>query len=274
MKNNCRIKQKFLSLTKADKSALITFLTAGDPDFKKCSEILNKLPELGVDIIELGMPFSDPMADGPVIQNSYKRSLAGGNTMSKTINLVKDFRKIDQNTPIVLMGYYNPIYQIGIKRFLKKIKDAGVDGLLIVDLPPETIHEVYQEAEVLNIKLIQLASPTTDIKRIKNILKHANGFLYYISITGITGSKISNFLKIEKSYKKLKKNIKIPFVVGFGINSPSKAKNIASYADGVVIGSAIINQIDYSLKNKGNVAYNVFSTVKKYSKAILEARKK
>ncbi len=205
MQIKCRIKEKFDSLSKKKQAGLICFITAGDPDNDTCAKILHKLPNAGVDLIELGMPFSDPMADGPVIQNSYKRALANGNTMSKTIKLVKNFRRINNITPLILMGYYNPIYQLGVEKFFKKIKKAGVDGILIVDLPPEAVIEIYKFSQLYEVKLIHLATPTTDSSRLGQILKHASGFLYYVSITGITGSRISSLSNIEKNYKKLKK---------------------------------------------------------------------
>ena len=227
MTNKNRIRDCFLTLKSKKKSALVAFLTAGDPDQKTSLKIINALPAAGVDIIELGMPFSDPMADGPVIQRSYLRSLKEGNSLYKTLNLVRQFRKNNNKTPIILMGYYNPILKMGIRKFFEKAKFSGVDGVLIVDLPPDSNNELNKEnkKEVLNI--IRLVTPTTNNIRLKSILKSSSGFMYYVSITGITGTKISSFKDIKEKYLSLKKYIDLPFVIGFGINTPQKAKEIA-----------------------------------------------
>ncbi len=226
------------------------------------------MPQAGVDIIEIGMPFSDPMADGPVIQRSYNRALKSGSSLIKTLNLVKSFRSINNITPVVLMGYYNPILQMGLKKFINKAKASGVDGLLIVDLPPEVSNELLLELGTTKIEMIRLATPTTTLERMRNILKSSSGFIYYVSITGVTGSKINKILGIKKNYMYLKKITNIPFVIGFGVNSPKKANEISRYADGVVVGSDLIKEIEKGIENKSNIFNNVIGLVKKYSKAI------
>ena len=268
-----RIKNCFSNLIKNEKSALIAFMTAGDPDYTTSLKLINAMPKAGVDIIELGMPFSDPMADGPIIQRSYIRALKSGSSLLKTLDLVKNFRENNQYTPIILMGYFNPIYQMGVKKFFKKAKSFGVDGILIVDLPPESINELSKEFLENSVDLIRLVTPTSSKNRIKKISELASGFLYYVSITGITGSNITKLSNIKKSYISLKKNIKLPFVVGFGINSIEKAKEISSYSDGVVVGSDLVKEIELGIKNNGNIYNNVIKLVKKYSKAIKENKK-
>ncbi len=266
MKNN-RINFTFSNLKKKNKSAFIAFLTSCDPNFSTSLKLINELPKVGVDIIEIGMPFSDPMADGPVIQRSYIRALKSGCTLLKTLQLVKKFREKNKSTPVILMGYYNPILQMGLKKFFKAAKNSGVDGILIVDLPPEASNELLIESKKSTIDLIRLATPTTNKSRLDKILKASTGFIYYVSITGITGSKINKLLDIKKSYLFLKKYINIPVVVGFGINSTKKAFEISKYADGIVVGSDLIKEIERGIKNN-NIFNNVINLVKKYSKAI------
>jgi len=266
--NNSRLNICFSKLKKRKKPAFIAFLTACDPNFSMSLKLFKAMPQAGVDIIEIGMPFSDPMADGPVIQKSYIRALKSGASLIKTLNLVKNFRSTNNSTPVVLMGYYNPILQMGPKKFINKAKNSGVDGILIVDLPPEVSDELLLELDASGIDMIRLASPTTTIERMNSILKYSSGFIYYVSITGVTGSKINKILGIKKNYMYLKKVIKIPFVIGFGINSPNKAQEISRYADGVVVGSDLIKEIEKGIENRSNIFNNVISLVKKYSKAI------
>ncbi len=268
-----RIKECFLDLKNKKKSALVAFVTAGDPNHITSLKIIDALPDAGVDIIELGMPFSDPMADGPVIQRSYIRSLKSGNSLEKTLNLVRKFRKKNKKTPVILMGYFNPILQMGIKIFFKKAISSGVDGVLIVDLPPDSNNELAKETKGVNLDIIRLVTPTTDDNRLKSILESSSGFLYYVSITGITGTKISRLEDIKKKYLHLKKYIDLPFVIGFGINTPEKAKEIACYSDGVVVGSDIINNIEKSIKNNSNILDNVINLVKKYNRAVKSVKK-
>ena len=266
--NNSRINICFSKLKKKKKPALIAFLTACDPSFSMSLKLLKAMPEAGVDIIEIGMPFSDPMADGPIIQRSYIRALKSGSSLIKTLKLVEGFRNTNNTTPIVLMGYYNPILQMGLKKFISKAKESGVDGVLIVDLPPEVSKDFSLELDASEIDMIRLASPTTTIERMNNILQSSSGFIYYVSITGVTGSKINKILDIKKNYMFLKKAINIPFVIGFGINSPKKAHEISRYADGVVVGSDLIKEIEKGIENGSNIFNNIISLVKKYSKAI------
>ena len=266
--NNSRINSCFSKLKKEKKAAFIAFLTACDPSFSMSLRLLKAMPQAGVDIIEIGMPFSDPMADGPVIQRSYIRALKSGSSLIKTLNLVKNFRSTNNFTPVVLMGYYNPILQMGLKKFVNKAKASGVDGLLIVDLPPEVSKELALELDASKIDMIRLASPTTTKERMNNILKSSAGFIYYVSITGVTGTKINKIIGIKKNYEYLKKLINLPFIIGFGINSPKKAYEISRYADGVVVGSDLIKEIEKGIENRSNIFNNVTSLVKKYSKAI------
>ena len=267
-----RINNKFIELKRNKKKGLITFVTAGDPNFNTSLEILKKLPEAGADIIEIGMPFTDPMADGPGIQASYLRALAAGQTLIKTIDLVKKFREFDSNIPIVLMGYYNPIYKYGVEDFLKNIKEIGVDGLIVVDLPPEADEELCIPAKEKGIDFIRLATPTSDKERINRILHNASGFLYYVSVAGITGSKVPQIGNIKNKLKIIRSVTNIPIAVGFGIKTPESAVNIARTADAVVVGSAIIEKIyDVYKKDKNNIKLiteTVSNLVKSLSKAI------
>ena len=271
-KYNCRIEKTFRDLKSSNQSALITFITAGDPNFNHSKKILFNLPNAGADLIEIGVPFSDPMADGPVIQKSYKRAIKNGVNLDKVLKLVKIFRKKNNYTPIVLMGYYNPIFQKGTKAFFKEAEQVGVDGILIVDLPPENDDEIRKDLKESKLKVIRLASPTTNRNRLTKILRISSGFLYYVSITGITGSGLSKLNIVKNAYNKLKKLSKIPIVVGFGINTPEKAKIVSKYADGVVVGSAIVDELDKTIDKKSNINNNVIRLVKKFSKAIKEAR--
>ncbi len=266
--NNSRINICFSKLKKNKKAAFIAFLTACDPNYSMSLKLLKAMPLAGVDIIEIGMPFSDPMADGPVIQRSYIRALKSGSSLVKTLNLVKDFRSTNNTTPVILMGYYNPILQMGLKKFIQKAKASGVDGILIVDLPPEVSNELSLKLDTSKIDMIRLASPTTTIERMNSILKSSSGFIYYVSITGVTGSKINRMQDIKESYMYLKKVINIPFVIGFGVNTPKKAYVISRYSDGVVVGSNLIQEIEKGVENRSNIFNNVMNLVKKYSKAI------
>lgn len=238
-----RIKSTFDELKKNNKKGLITFITAGDPNFDLSLEILKRLPSSGADILEIGMPFTDPMADGPSIQASYLRALKEGQTLNKTIKLVEIFRKSNKSTPIVLMGYYNPIYKYGVEKFLFDIKKVGIDGLIIVDLPPEADQEVCIPSNKIGIDFIRLATPTSSIDRLPTIIKNASGFLYYISVLGITGSKTPELNSIKKNVEIIKSLSEIPVAVGFGIKTPLQAASIAQTSDAIVVGSAIIEKI-------------------------------
>ena len=238
-----RIKKRFELLKSSKEKGLITFVTAGDPDYNTSLTIIKSLPDAGADLIEIGMPFTDPMADGVGIQASYLRSLNSGQTLSKTLNIVNDFRKKDDTTPVILMGYFNPIYKYGINNFLRESKKVGVDGLIVVDLPPEADEELCKPARRKGLDFIRLATPTTDKKRLSLLLKNSSGFLYYISIVGITGTKRPELHDIELATNNIREKTNLPIAVGFGIRSPDQAVNIAKYSDAVVVGSAIVDKI-------------------------------
>ncbi len=248
---NNRIQTTFQNLKKARKKALISFVTGCDPDYNTSLKILNELVKQGVNILEIGMVFSDPMADGPSIQKSNLRALSAGANMKKILKLVGDFRKKNKTTPIVLMGYMNPILKFGIIKFFNSAKNVGVDGLIVVDVPPEEDGEIFSSAKENSINLIKLATPTSNTFRLKKILKTCSGFLYYVSIKGITGAKSANPKMVKNAVSDIKKITNIPVAVGFGIKGPKDAAVIAnSGCDGVVIGSVLVEIIENSLKNK------------------------
>lgn len=238
-----RIDEKFAQLRSTGTKVFVAYVMAGDPDFDTSLEIVRGLPQAGVDIIELGLPFTDPMADGPTIQLAGQRALEGGMTLSRTLDLARAFRETDQSTPIVLMGYYNPIYSRGVDRFLKDAKEAGIDGLIIVDLPPEEDSELCLPAQAAGLNFIRLATPTTDDKRLPRVMQNTSGFVYYVSITGITGAAEADAGDVAPEVARIQKAGNLPVIVGFGVNTPQKAQAIASVADGVVVGSAIVSQI-------------------------------
>jgi len=238
-----RIKTKFSALKAEGKSAFLSFVMAGDPDYDQCLELVRGLPEAGVDIIELGIPFTDPMADGPAIQLAGQRALASGMTLRRTLQLVRDFRENDNSTPIVLMGYYNPIYSMGVEAFLAAALEAGVDGLIVVDLPPEEDSELCLPAMAAGVDFIRLTTPTTDDKRLPKVLQNTSGFIYYVSINGITGSADADADIIAPEVARIKAASDLPVCVGFGIKTPATAKAIAGIADGAVVGSAIVQRV-------------------------------
>jgi len=242
-----RIDRCYADLKKQGRAAFVAFLTAGDPDLETSFEIIKGLPRAGADIIELGMPFSDPMADGPAIQLSSQRALAAGQTMAKTLELVRRFRETDDQTPIILMGYYNPIYVYPGDKFLADARQAGVDGLIIVDLPPETDHELCIPARDKDMNFIRLATPTTDAKRLPAVLQNASGFLYYVSIAGITGTAAPDPAIVLEQVADIKQSTDLPIAVGFGVKSRQQVADLAIGCDGVVVGSAIVNAIADSL---------------------------
>ena len=242
-----RIDRRFAELKTEGRAALVTFLTAGDPDPETSLALVQALPAAGADVIELGMPFTDPMADGPAIQMSSQRALKAGQTLKKTLELVRAFRGSDDATPLVLMGYYNPIYVYGVDRFLRDAKSAGVDGLIIVDLPPEEDGELCLPALKAGLNFIRLATPTTDDKRLPAVLANTSGFVYYVSITGITGAATPDAEKVAAAVARIKRHTKLPVAVGFGVRTAEQAAGIASGADGVVVGSALVNVLKGSL---------------------------
>ena len=238
-----RIDDSFARLRAQGKKAFVTYIMGGDPDQATSLEVMKGLPAAGVDVIELGMPFTDPMADGPTIQAAGQRALEIGMTMDKVLAMVRDFRAGDQKTPIVLMGYYNPIYSRGVDRFLKDANEAGVDGLIVVDLPPEEDAELCIPAQKAGLNFIRLATPTTDAKRLPKVLQNTSGFVYYVSVTGITGAAAAVATEVAPEVARIKRSTDLPVIVGFGINTPEAAQGIASVADGCVVGSAIVKRI-------------------------------
>jgi tryptophan synthase alpha chain len=242
-----RMNKKFADLKAEGRPALVTYFMAGDPDYDTALEIMKSLPGAGADIIELGAPFSDPMADGPAIQAAGLRALKAGQTLVKTLKMAKEFRQTDATTPIVLMGYYNPIYVYGVDRFLDDALDAGLDGLIIVDLPAEMDDELCLPALAKGINFIRLATPTTDDKRLPKVLTNTSGFVYYVSMTGITGSALPDPSRIGAAVKRIKSHTDLPVCVGFGVKTAEHARLIGASADGVVVGTAIVNQVATSL---------------------------
>lgn len=256
-----RIDRRFAALAREGRPALVTFVTAGDPDYATSRDILLGLPGAGADIIEIGMPFSDPMADGPAIQASSQRALKAGQTMVRTLELVREFRARDSDTPIVLMGYYNPIYVYPTDRFLDEAKAAGVDGLIVVDVPPEADNEVCLPGMERGLSFIRLATPTTDDRRLPAVLANTSGFVYYVSITGITGAAAPVVSDVQAQVARVKRATRLPVVVGFGVRTPEQARAISIGADGVVVGSAIVDVIRDSLSADGKAGPGTVSAV-------------
>ena len=252
-----RIDAKFADLKERGQKAFVAYVMAGDPDFETSLEVVKGLPAAGVDIIELGLPFTDPMADGPTIQLAGQRALEGKMTLDRTLEMARLFREADQTTPIVLMGYYNPIYSRGVDRFLEEAKAAGIDGLIVVDLPPEEDSELCLPAQAAGLNFIRLATPTTDDKRLPTVLRNTSGFVYYVSITGITGAANAEAGDVGPEVARIKSATDLPVIVGFGIKTPERSKAIAEVADGAVVGSAIVERI-----GKGDSAEEVLAFVK------------
>jgi tryptophan synthase alpha chain len=273
MTKRSRIDRRFASLKAEGRGALVTFLTAGDPDYETSKQILLGLPEAGADIIELGMPFSDPMADGPAIQASSLRALKAGQTMRRTLELVRAFRVADPDTPIVLMGYYNPIYVYPTDRFLDDAKAAGVDGLIVVDVPPEADEEVCLPALSRGLNFIRLATPTTDARRLPAVLANTSGFVYYVSITGVTGAAAPDIGAVAPHIAGIKRATALPVAVGFGVKAPEQVKAIAAIADGVVVGSALVTAIRDSLGAKGQATGKTVPAVLTKVKTLARALK-
>jgi tryptophan synthase alpha chain len=246
-----RIGRRFAALAAEGRAALVTFTTAGDPDAATSLALLRGLPGAGADLIEIGMPFTDPMADGPAIQAASLRALAKGASLSSTLELVRAFRADDQDTPIILMGYYNPIYRFGVDRFLAEAAAVGVDGLIVVDLPPEEDDELCLPALAAGISFIRLATPTTDQARLPAVMRHASGFVYYVSIAGVTGTAAASDQAITAAVDQLRRHTDLPIAVGFGITTPERAAAVARVADAAVVGSAIVSRLAAALDDQG-----------------------
>ena len=268
-----RIDRRFAALKAEGRAALVTFTMAGDPDYDTALAIAKALPKAGADVIELGMPFTDPMADGPAIQAAGLRALAAGQNMIKTLKLVREFRVSDNDTPIVLMGYYNPIYIYGVEKFLTDAIAAGVDGLIVVDLPPEEDEELCLPALKAGLNFIRLATPTTDDKRLPAVLNNTSGFVYYVSITGITGAAAPDATKLSAAVDRITRHTKLPVAVGFGVRSAEQARAIAENADGVVVGSAIVDVLRGSLDKSGKAGSGTVKAVTDLVSALAEGVK-
>jgi tryptophan synthase alpha chain len=263
-----RIDARFAQLKKENRSAFVTFLMAGDPDPETSLQVIKALPKAGADVIEIGMPFTDPMADGPSIQAAGLRALHAGMTLQKTLALVREFRKGDDATPLVLMGYYNPIYIYGVDKFLADAKSAGVDGLIVVDLPPEEDSELCVPAMKAGLNFIRLATPTTDNKRLPAVLANTSGFVYYVSVTGITGSASADSRAVGEAVARIKRHTALPVCVGFGIRTPEAARAIATNADGAVVGSALVDALRGSLDSNGKATAKTVSAVAELATAL------
>ncbi|MBG20418.1 MAG: tryptophan synthase subunit alpha, partial [Rhizobiales bacterium] len=269
-----RIDSRFEKLKAEGRPALVTYFMGGDPDFDTSLEVMKALPAAGSDVIELGMPFSDPMADGPAIQAAGLRSLNAGQTLVRTLDLARKFRETDNETPIVMMGYYNPIYIHGVDKFLAEAKEAGVDGLIVVDLPPEMDEELCIPAIKAGINFIRLATPTTDDKRLPAVLRNTSGFVYYVSMTGITGTAIADTSKVNTAVQRIKGHTDLPICVGFGVKTAEHARAIGANADGVVVGTAIVNVMADAIKagkSAGETADAVTALVKELAKGVRES---
>jgi tryptophan synthase alpha chain len=267
-----RIEARFAALREARRAGLVCFLTAGDPDFDTSLDLLRGLPAAGADLIEVGMPFTDPMADGPAIQAASLRALASGMRMTRTLELVRRFREGDADTPVVLMGYYNPIHAYGRDRFLADAKAAGVDGLIVVDLPPEEDDELCLPAAEAGLRFVRLATPTTDDRRLPAVLRNTSGFLYYVSMTGITGVKSVVADRVTPEVARLKRHTDLPVAVGFGVREPEQAAAIARVADAVVVGSALVEIVAGNLGSPGEVVPAVHAKVRALAEGVRGAR--
>lgn len=268
-----RIDTRFAELKKAGRSAFVTYVMAGDPDLTTSLDIVKALPKAGADVIELGIPFTDPMADGPSIQAAGLRALKGGTTLKKTLELVRGFRKDDNATPLVLMGYYNPIYIYGVDKFLADAKTSGVDGLIIVDLPPEEDDELCIPALKAGLNFIRLATPTTDDKRLPAVLANTSGFVYYVSIAGITGAAAADANAVGEAVARIKRHTQLPICVGFGIRTPEAARAIAEKADGSVVGTALVDALKNSLDAEGRATAKTVNAVAELTAALAQGVK-
>ena len=266
-----RLQTRFAELKQQNRAALVTFVTAGDPNYDTSLAILKGLPAAGADVIELGMPFTDPMADGPAIQLANIRALAAKQNLVKTLQMVREFRKDEQATPLVLMGYFNPIHKYGVERFVADAKEAGVDGLIVVDLPPEHNVDLCDPAQAAGIDFIRLTTPTTDDKRLPTVLNGSSGFVYYVSVAGVTGAGSATLEHVQEAVVRLRRHTDLPISIGFGIRTPEHAATIARLADGVVVGSALIDQIG-SAENDQHAIDGVLSLCKALAEGVRGAR--
>lgn len=265
-----RITRCFARLTEKNRKAFVAFLTGGDPDFDTSRQLICGLPDAGVDLIEIGIPFSDPMADGPAIQASSQRALRNGMTLVKTLQLVRHFRNNDDTTPIVLMGYYNPIYRYGADRFVHECVSSGVDGLIIVDLPPEEDEELCEPALTAGLHWIRLVTPSTDDGRIDAVLHNVSGFVYYISVLGVTGTRRAMADHVNQAVERLRSYTELPIAVGFGIKTPEHARSVAERADGIVVGSAIVELVKSNLDDDGKPGAELVGKVHDFVRQIAD----
>ncbi len=265
-----RIDARFAALRAEGRAALVTFVTAGDPDPVTAAAILKALPSAGADVIELGMPFTDPMADGPAIQAAGLRALRAGQTLDATLRTVREFRTENADTPIVLMGYYNPLYVYGVERFLRTARDAGVDGLIVVDLPPEEDAELCLPALAAGLNFIRLATPTTDAKRLPAVLANTSGFLYYVSLAGVTGAAVPDYGAVAQAVARIRQQTDLPIAVGFGIRTPAQAAAVAVHADGVVVGTAIVSAIAATLDPDGRATAGTVEAAASFVRGLAE----
>ena len=266
-----RLQSRFAQLKQENRAALVTFVTAGDPNYDASLAILKGLPAAGADVIELGMPFTDPMADGPAIQLANIRALSAKQNLAKTLQMVRAFREDDQSTPLVLMGYFNPIHKMGVARFIAEAKEAGVDGLIVVDLPPEHNADLCDPAQAAGLDFIRLTTPTTDDARLPKVLNGSSGFVYYVSVAGVTGAGSATIEHVEQAVTRLRRHTDLPISIGFGIRTPEHAATIARLADGVVVGSALIDQIA-NAENDSQAVDGVLSLCKSLADGVRGAR--
>ncbi len=276
MNSDTRLSRRFSLLARENRGALTTFITAGDPNLETSSRLLEMLPAAGADVIELGMPFSDPMADGPAIQASSQRALRAGMTLKRTLEMVSTFRSNDEETPVILMGYFNPIYRYGSQAFVSDAVAAGVDGLIIVDLPAEEDDELCHPALTAGLHWIRLVTPTTDEKRLPHVLRNTSGFVYYVSIAGITGTRSAKHEDVRQAIERLRRSTELPLAVGFGIKSARQVSEIIQFADAAVVGSALVNEISNNLDSNGNalpgLCDNVIKVIKELAAGTVRLR--
>ena len=267
-----RIDTRMAKLKDEGRAALVTYFMGGDPDYARSLAIMKALPKAGADVIELGMPFSDPMADGPAIQAAGLRALKSGQTLAKTLSMAREFRSEDNETPIIMMGYYNPIYIYGVEHFLKDAVEAGIDGLIVVDLPPEMDEELCLPAIRADVNFIRLATPTTDDQRLPKVLENTSGFVYYVSMTGITGGALPDTAKVGSAVARIKRHTELPVCVGFGVKTAAQAQAIATNADGVVVGTAIVSAIAEATESGGDATKAVSTLVKSLAAGVRKSQ--